>query len=398
MMTTSLRSSLFLHRARIAASSTLLLAAAACGGGESQGAPDGMPPGGMPPTPVTAVTLVEAPIERVSDFVATVKSRQSTTIQPQAEGFITRIAVTSGRRVAPGDLLFEIDAAWQQAGVASLQSVRAAREAEAALARQQVARAKTLYDAGAVSLQELEQAQAAEKAAEAQLKAVDEQIRQQQTELGYYRVVAPMAGVVGDIPVRVGDRVTRATVLTTVEDNSGLELYINVPVQDAPRLSVGLPVRILAPDGAVVEATKTSFVAPSVDEATQTVLVKAPVSPRGGSIRADQFVKAQLVWGSDPGLTVPVTAITRVGGLYFAFVVEQADGGLVARQRPVTLGTIVGDSYVLTGGVAAGERLIVAGTQKIFDGAPVDPQAGGPPPAGGGPPPAGGAEQPGGGS
>jgi len=383
MTRTSSRSSLFLHHGRIAVVAAVLFAAA-CGAGGPPGAPAGMPPGGMPPTPVTAITLAEAPIERVSDFVATVKSRQSTTIQPQAEGFITRIAVASGRRVAPGDLLFEIDAAWQQAGVASLQSVRAAREAEAALARQQVARARTLYDAGAVSLQELEQAQATEKAAEAQLRAVDEQIRQQQTELGYYRVVAPMGGVVGDIPVRVGDRVTRASMLTTVEDNSGLELYINVPVQDAPRLRVGLLVRILGPDGSVAQATKTSFVAPSVDEATQTVLVKAPVSPRAGSIRADQFVKAQLVWGSEPGLTVPVTAVTRVGGLYFAFVVEQADGGLVARQRPVTLGPVVGDSYMVTGGVTAGERLIVAGTQKIFDGAPVDPQGAGPPARDGG--------------
>ena len=77
------------------------------------------------------------------------------------------------------------------------------------------------------------------KAAEAQLRTVEEQIRTSRTDLGYYRVTAPTAGVVGDIPVREGDRVTKATMLTTVDANAGLEVYLNVPVQQAPKLNVG---------------------------------------------------------------------------------------------------------------------------------------------------------------
>ena len=112
-----------------------------------------------------------------------------------------------------------------------------------------------------MSQQELEQAQAQQKAADAQLEAVDAQIRQQQTELAYYRVVAPTAGVIGDIPVRQGDRVTRATLLTTVDDTGSLEVYIGVPVQQASSLHVGLPVRILDDAGAVIADEKVSFVA-----------------------------------------------------------------------------------------------------------------------------------------
>ena len=98
---------------------------------------------------------------------------------------------------------------------------------------------ETLLEAGAVSQQEYDQAAATLRSGEAQLAAIDQQIREQRVELGYHRVVAPTAGVVGDIPVRVGDRVTQSTVLTTVDDNQGLEVYLQVPVQQAPSLVEG---------------------------------------------------------------------------------------------------------------------------------------------------------------
>lgn len=365
----------------------LALFAAACGGSAPQGAPTGggpggPPGGGMPPMPVEIVTLQAKPVEQVGDFVATVKSRRSTTIQPQAEGFLTKIVAKPGARVAPGALLFEIDATMQQAGVASLEQLRAAREADATFARQWAQRAKTLLSVGAVSQQELDQAVAQQKAAEAQLQAVNEQIRQQKAELAYYRVTAPTAGIVSDIPVRVGDRVTRSTVLTTIEDNTGLEVYIQVPVQHAAKLKVGLPVRVLSETGQTVATSRVNFVASSVDDSTQTVLVKAPLEARGGSLRTDQFVRAQVVFSTEPALTIPVVSVTRISGQHFAFVAEQAPGGLVARQRPVTLGDVVGDAYLVVDGLKAGDQLIVAGFQKIGDGAPVQPMPAGPPPEG----------------
>jgi multidrug efflux pump subunit AcrA (membrane-fusion protein) len=128
--------------------------AAGCGRGEAPAAgADGAGgrAGGMPAMPVEMVTLAEAPIEQAGEFVGSVKSRRSTTVQPQVEGIITRILVKSGDRVTPGKPMVEIDAAVQRAAAASLESVRAAREAEATFARQQAERAKTLLDAGATS-------------------------------------------------------------------------------------------------------------------------------------------------------------------------------------------------------------------------------------------------------
>jgi RND family efflux transporter MFP subunit len=257
--------------------------------------------------------------------------------------------------------------------------MRPMREAELSFAQQQVQRNKALFAAGAVSQREVEQFETSVRTSEAQIKALDEQINQQRSMLGYYRVTAPSAGVIGDIRVVVGDRVTKSTVLTTVDENDVLEVYINVPVQQAPMLKVGLPVRLMDDGGQLIATNRIGFVSPNVDTATQTVLAKAPLVEGRGQFRADQFVRARIVWSEAPGLTVPVTAVVRINGQYFAFVAEKGGPGMVAKQKPVTVGEIIGNDYVLRAGLAPGEQLIVSGLQKIGDGAPV--QIGAPAPA-----------------
>ena len=349
----------------------LSFSVAACGGGEGAAAGGGGG-GGMPAMPVDIVTLEAKPVEQTTEFVGTVKSRRSTEIQPQVEGFITRIAARPGQRVSSGDLLMEIDSRVQQGQLASLDSVRAQRENDVAYARQESDRANKLLAAGASSQMDADRAANDLKAAEAQLRTVQEQIRTARTDLGYYRVTAPTAGVVGDIPVREGDRVTKATALTSIDANAGLEVYINVPVQQATKLRLGLPVRIVDDEGVTVAEEKINFVAPSVDEKTQTVLVKTQVSVPG-TLRTAQYVRSFVIWSTEPGLLVPVTAVTRINGQWFAFVAEAGEGGkgLVARQRSVELGPVVGNFYTVQKGVKAGERLVAAGIQKIRDGSPV---------------------------
>lgn len=346
----------------------------ACSGEGAAGAPPGGAPGRGGPSMamgVEALPLAARPVELTGEYIATVKSRRSTTIQPQVEGFITRIAARPGQRVARGALLLEIDSNRQQATVSTLESVRAARQADVQWARQQSERLRKLHEAGAVSQQEYEQATIGVRTAEAQLSAVEAQIREQRVELAFHRVTAPQAGIVGDIPVRVGDRVTRSTVLTTVDENAGLELYLNIPVAQAPGLKPGLPVRIVDDRGQPIARSELNFISPSVDPATQSVLVKAPL-PNDVAFRTDQFVRTHLVWSTAPALTVPVVAVLRINGQYFVYVVEHGeDNQTVARQRPVELGPVVGNDYVVRGGLEEGEQLIVAGIQKIGDGMPV---------------------------
>jgi len=354
----------------------LLLAATACGGSEgaagASGGSGGGPRAGMPAMGVDIVTLEAKPVEQTSEFVGTIKSRRSTTIQPQVEGFITRIRVKSGDRVAAGATLMEIDSRVQQASLQSLESVRAQREIDVTYARQEAERAVKLLAAGAASQMDTDRAANALKAAEAQLRTVEEQIRTSRTDLAYYRVTAPTAGIVGDIPVREGDRVTKSTLLTTVDANVGLEVYINVPVQQTPKLRQGLAVRLIDETGSPIAEEKITFISPSVDTETQTVLVKTPVTVPG-SLRTDQYVRAQVIWSLEPGLTIPVISVTRINGQWFAFVAEPGEGGkgLVARQRAVQLGPVVANNYTVVSGLKPGEKLIASGIQKIRDGLPV---------------------------
>lgn len=354
----------------------LLLGAAVSCGGESAGAGGGggaaSGRAGMPAMGVEIVTLEAKPIEQTTEFVGTIKSRRSADVQPQVEGFITRIRVKSGDRVSAGATLMDIDSRLQEANLSSLESVRAQREVDVSYGRQEAQRAQKLLAAGAGSQMDADRAANQLKAAEAQLRTVDEQLRASRTDIAYYHVAAPTAGIVGDIPVHEGDRVTKSTVLTSIDANAGLETYLNVPVQQAPKLKLGLPVRLLDEAGAPMAAETITFVSPSVDTTTQTVLAKTGISTPAG-LRTDQYVRAQVIWSTEPGLTIPLTSVMRINGQYFAFVAEDAPkgGGLVAHQRAVQLGPVVGNNYVVLSGLKAGEKLIVAGVQKIGDGAPV---------------------------
>jgi RND family efflux transporter MFP subunit len=349
----------------------IMVGSVACGGNDpAQGAGPG---GGMPPSVVKTLTIKEQPTPRSSEFVATIQSLRSTTIQPQVEGLVTRIFVKSGDVVRAGSPLVQIDPDRQTAAVSSLEAARVARQADVAYAEQQLQRAKTLLEAGAVSRQELDQAETTHKTATAQLAAVEAQIQESRVELNYYRVTALTAGVVGDIPIRVGDRVTTSTVITTIDEKGGLEAHIAVPLEEATRLKLGLPVELMDATGNMIVSSKVTFIAPRADDATQSVLVKALIPP-GTSLRVLQYVRARVVWSTDLVLVVPVVAVNRVSGTYFCFVAEAAENGFVARQRPVQVGEVFGDNYVVRSGLESGDRVIVSGIQKIGDGMPVKPE------------------------
>jgi multidrug efflux pump subunit AcrA (membrane-fusion protein) len=125
------------------------LAASACQSKQSAG-----PPPAMPPTPVAMTVAHVATVEDATEYVATLKSLHSTTVQPQVDGQITQIRVVSGQRVSQGAPLMQIDARRQQAAVSSQEAERAAREAAVRFARQQAQRANELLAAGAISKQE----------------------------------------------------------------------------------------------------------------------------------------------------------------------------------------------------------------------------------------------------
>jgi RND family efflux transporter MFP subunit len=168
--------------------------------------------------------------------------------------------------------------------------------------------------------------------------------------------------------------VTVATMLTAIDEPGALEAYIYVPADRAKNLKAGLPVRLLDAAGNAISETRISFVSPQVETDTQTVLAKATVENPQGKLRIAQQVRAQITWGVHEGPVIPVLAVLRINGQFFAFVAVNESKGTVARQKPLKLGDTVGNDFVVLDGLKAGEHLIVSGTQFLQDGMPVAEQ------------------------
>jgi RND family efflux transporter MFP subunit len=327
-----------------------------------------------PALPVQVRIAPSAKIPETTEYLSIVKSRHSAAINPQVEGQITRIFVKSGDRVTAGTALLQIDPLKQEATVNSQEASRAAQEANLRYAKVSLERAQKLSAAGVISKQELDNAQSNYDAALAQVKALDEQVKQQRVELHYYSVTSPMDGIVGDVPVHVGDRVTVSTLLTNIDEPGGLEAYIYVPAERARNLKVGLPVRLLDNENHLDIATQISFVSPQVDTDTQTVLAKAVFSNPQAKLRIAQQVSAQITWGTHEGPVIPVLAVQRINGQFFAFVAVNEGKGTVARQKPLKLGETIGNDFAVLDGLKPGDHIIVSGTQFLQDGAAVAEQ------------------------
>ncbi len=328
-------------------------------------------PSGPPTMPVKVQPVNSQPIGLSSEYEATIKSRNSATIMSDVEGWIFEIRVHSGDVVKKGDTLMEIDPRRQRATVSNYDSQRNAKLAAREWAEVQLNRAKGLYASGVVSKQDLDQAQSTYDSAVADVKSLDAQITEQQVQLKYYSVFAPTDGIVGDVPVHVGDRVTNTTPLTTIDERKGLEVYIQVPAEHAHDVKIGSPVQVLDAEGKVLLDTKIYFVSPQIDTNTQSVLAKAPADQAAKVLRAMELVRARITWSTNSGLTVPVVAVSRVSGQFFAFVAEDDNGKLVARQRPLQLGEITGNDYQVLSGLKVGDKVVVAGGQNLAEGMPI---------------------------
>jgi len=328
----------------------------------ASGAPQAMP---------VQVKVAQAEdVPDTTEYLSVLKSRHSATINPHVEGYITKIFVKSGDRVVAGAPLVQIDPLKQLAAVSSQEAARAAQEANLRYAQIQLDRERKLFAAGVVPKADVDNAQTNYDAAIAQLKNLAEQVNQQQAELHYYRVAAPMDGIVGDIPVRVGERVAVTTVLTTVDEIGPLEAYIYVPADRARNLKLGLPVHLVDEAGIKVADTRITFLSPQVDTETQTVLAKAMLeNPRG--LRVAQQVRAQVVWSTHEGTVIPILDVTRVSGQFFAFLAVKDGKSTVARQKLLKVGDTLGNDYVVLDGIKPGDHIITSGLQFLQDGVPV---------------------------
>ncbi|HEX3763683.1 MAG TPA: efflux RND transporter periplasmic adaptor subunit [Kofleriaceae bacterium] len=333
------------------------------------------PPAAPPPMPVPVSTVATADLVDSTEYLAQLRSRSAPAIRPQVDGQITAIFVKPGDLVEAGTPLLRIDPARQSAAVEQTRATEVARRAQLQLAERNLARVEQLVARGATTVQELDDARTAADAARADVAALAAQLRGSRVQLGYYQVTAPSRGVVGDIPVRIGDTVTTQTQLTLVADIRTLETNISIPVGRARDVQLGTEVRIVDDAARQIAVGHVSFIAPEVNRDSQSVLIKANIDNPDSRLRADQIVRARVVWRVEPGLSVPALAVTWMVGQPFVFVVDASGGRTVVRQRPVRLGELGDRSYPVLSGLKPGERIVTGGVQKLRDGAPVVAQA-----------------------
>ncbi|CAN5401040.1 hypothetical protein BH11CYA1_BH11CYA1_04460 [soil metagenome] len=240
----------------------------------------------MPPASVQIVDVEERPFKEKSNYLGTLKSRQSITLSPHIDGHITRINVASGQLVKPGDKIMQIDSRMQsaqmsasvaaadsvesdlanaKATLAALESTLRSRQANVDFTSTQNSRYKNLQSDGAVSQSESDSWKNNHLAALADRDTVVQQIeaqkmtiqkfgrnhrqaisslQAQKEQLRYYEITAPFAGVIGDIPVKTGDHVTAGAVLTTLTENHPLELYLSIPAEKAGAIKKGMHISL----------------------------------------------------------------------------------------------------------------------------------------------------------
>ncbi|MEM9447959.1 MAG: efflux RND transporter periplasmic adaptor subunit [Cyanobacteria bacterium P01_E01_bin.6] len=375
------------------------------------------------PIPVTLDTLEQETITISSGFVGTLDAQKGIVLKPEVEGQITRIYVSPGARVSVGDPLFEISPERSRAELSAARAsvgisralltsnqaqLRAAEadqvsaQAEVRLQEEELERFQFLVDEGAQSQQQLDvvqrdyeaaiaaldaaqervqAAQAAEAEAEASLNQSSAEVQAVQSDFQDTQITAPIEGIVGNLPIRLGDFVEVGDSLTTITQNQILDLDLAVPIERQDDLRVGLPVQLsrFSGDDLLIRG-RISFVSPLVDAATQSVLVKATFQNTTGQLQDDQRVEAFVIWDEQPGVLVPTSAISRLGGQTFIFVAEaqpeatEEEPQWLASQRLVTLGNIQDNFYHVIDGLEPGETIVTTGILNLSDGAPIQPQ------------------------
>ncbi|MEM1366463.1 MAG: efflux RND transporter periplasmic adaptor subunit [Cyanobacteria bacterium P01_H01_bin.15] len=250
----------------------------------------------------------------------------------------------------------------------------ARQKAVDAAAQSQAAAAEGIEQARATITQQeaaIERQQAEIAKQKAEIERARGQLGSVSEDLDYNSVRAPIDGILGAFPVKVGDYVNIGDEITTLTRNKQLDINIFVPIEYRDQLQVGLPVDIINRDGSQGTRGNIYYVAPRVDQTSQAVLAKATFV-NDGSLRDNQFVKVRVVWNEQPGVLIPTVSLRLIGGQNFVFVAESGDeSGQFAKQKPVTLGKIQGQNYHATSGVQAGEKIVVSGILGLRDGIPI---------------------------
>jgi len=336
----------------LASGAAALSLVSGCGKKSSGG---GGPPGGFT-VQVVAVGAKRQPVTESLSLVGSVSANEAVEIKAQTDGEVQEINFSEGQPVQKGDRLIRLDETKLAAAVAEAES-------NFKLSQANFERATNLFTDKMISPQEYDQATAAYDLNRATL-----ELRKRQLQDA--RIYAPFSGTVGARNISPGQVITKDTVLTTLVDLDPVKVEINVPERFLSQVQTGqeIEVSVAAFPGRKF-AGKVYFVAPSVDSATRTALVKATIPNSSHELKPGMFANLDLTLKvRDQAVVIPESAVSLQENQASVFVVGPDN---TVQLRPVTLGLRMPGLVEITHGLQGGEKVITEGVQKVGPGAKV---------------------------
>ncbi len=349
------------------------------GGGHAAG-------GGQRPTPeVGIVTLQPQKVDIATELPGRTTPYLIAEVRPQVTGIIQKRAYEEGSEVKAGDLLYQIDPASYQATVDSARASVAKAEATVTSLRLKAQRYKELTKIKAVAQQEYDDADAAVKQAEAEIALAKATLETALINLDYTRVTAPISGRIGRSSVTQGALVTanQATALATIQQLDPIFVDVTQSSTEALKLRRALEsgairaagaatVRLVLEDGTPYPLDgRMEFAEVTVDQGTGAITLRALFPNPQMRLLPGMFVRALVLQGvNDSAILIPQRAVTRDPRGNPVALFLSPDGKV--EQRQLVIGRAIGENWLIDKGAAAGDRVIVEGTQKVRPGAPAN--------------------------
>lgn len=339
-----------------------------------------------PPPEVNVTTLNTEPVELVAELPGRTAALRIAEVRPQVSGIVQKRLFTEGSEVSAGELLYQIDPALYQANFDSAKAALAKAEVVEASSRQKAERYRTLVRTKAVSEQDQIEVEAAWKQAVAEVAAAKAALEKARIDLEYTRVTAPISGRIGKSMISEGALVTaqQAMALAIIQQMDPIYVDLNQSSTDLLRLKKELaagqitadqqlrsPVTVILDDGSLYgHEGYLEFSDVSVDQSTGTVTMRAIVDNPDQELLPGMFVRARIAKGTRPdGILVPAASVIRNSrGQATVLVV---DGDDTVAGRIIEIEQNRGDQVLIASGLTAGERVVVAGIQKVKPGMPV---------------------------
>jgi len=356
--------------------STLVIFLAACEKKEAAAPPS--------PPDVKVVDVVQQDVPIYSEWVAQLNGDTNAQIMPKIQGYVLKQNYKDGFPVQTGQLLFEIDPRPFEASLDEAKAQMALAAANLARAQTDRARDEPLAAQNAIPLKQLDNDISAEAAGKAQVKAAEAMIEQAKLNLDWTKVYAPISGIAGVATAQVGDLVGPTSKMTTISNVNPIRAYFSISenayLESSQRIAAVLR-GATTDDGLKVEYIQSNEVAyPStgriilvnreVSSQTGTIQIAAEFPNAKGILRPGGFGRVRIKTGDNKNaMVIPQAAVIEVQSAYQVVVVG-ADNKV--SFRPVKVGEKVGDKWVITEGLHAGEKVVAEGFQKVRDGMTVN--------------------------